>query len=279
MRNVIFASILFASPLCALDSESVDGDTLRYTRHVLLQDEVRNHFKLRIGAYEPLDQAILLEAKLNGKTRKVVILRKDDQLACVVMKTGDDDKLADHWLFIDAEGDTSAHAGAGGIIIAGEVSDKDRPGLKQRTRYLGLGGDGLTVMLTYVSEEEVTYEDGRYVVRTTREMKTDNGLKLVETTEYLLDDEPIEEGASGITYELAENEGALHLEESTVTRFSVSTHCKVARRLEREGLNKPALYHARQARVLARLIRLEASDPRHLDAISLVAKLEARLRD
>lgn len=279
MRFIVIACMLLAAPLGALDVQSIDGETLRYTRYVLLQDEVRNHFKLRIGAFEPLDQAILLDADLHGKSRKVVALRLGNELACVVMKTGDDEKIPEHWTFIEVEDEIEAKAGAGGIIVTSNVDDEDAPDIKERARYLKLKDDALRVMLTYVSKSETSYQDGRYVVRTTSRLTNDNfNMQLKKTTKYLLDDEPVPEGTATATYDLIEKVDSLKLKEISVKRFTVSTHCKIARRLEREGLNEAALFHAREAETLAKVSRLDASDPRNLDAISLVAKLEARLR-
>jgi hypothetical protein len=275
--RLLLILILFAPSLFALDMKDVDRDTCRYVRLALLKDDVRKHFGLRIGDFESLDQAVCVDVKMDGADQ-LLILRLDTKAAGVLMLTGGKtDKAGEHCFF------TVEHALVPAAIVDGKyvtlacsVGDETLP---IRSRLLRCQDGKPQVCFTWLSSEKLSLEAGRYTIETSRVIaKREGGLSLAETTEFLLDGKRVEGGLESSTTELADHPDGLTSTTVKETPIAVTTHCAIARRLERDGLNDAALHHARAAKLRATLDKLAEDDARRLEAQTLTAKLEARLR-
>lgn len=262
--------LVFTPPLFAIDLKDVDRDTLRYVRLALLKDDVRKHFGLRIGDFESLDQA--LTVTLDGSP--LLIVRLDTKAAAITIHTDGDADVAGAHLFFEVESCIEADAlFDGGFAAVRCLASENGP---QKTRLLRLKKSALQLCLSWISAEQQSLEDGRYEIKTKRVLAT--GPQLVETTEYLLDGKRVEGGIATRMTPLKDAADALELGEATTSPVSVTQHCAIARYLERDALNEAALLHARAAQEQAKLDNLAEDDARFLEAQTLAAKLEARLR-
>ena len=275
--RLLLILILFAPGLFALDLKNVDRDTCRYVRLALLKDDVRKHFGLRIGDFESLDQAVRVDVKMDGADH-LLILRLGSKAAAVLIRTdGKADKAGEH-CFLDVEHAIEAEPIIGGayVTVACRKGEEEQPVCK---RLLRCHDGEPQVCLTWLSSEETALERGRYLIDTRRAVeRTDDGLTLVESTEYLLDGKRVEGGLESRATTLADSQDGFTLDTVTETPIPVATHCAIARKLERDGLNEAAQHHARAAKLRATLDKLAENDARRLEALALAARLEARLR-
>jgi hypothetical protein len=267
--RLLLLMLCLAPPLFAIDLEDVDRDTLRYVRLALLKDDVRKHFGLRIGDFESLDQA--LTVKLDGSP--LLLIRLETKAAAVLIRTGKADTAGAH-LFFEVETRIEAEAQIEGAFAAVRcLTSEDGP---QKTRLLRLKQDELQLCLSWISMERQTLEAGRYQIKTTRALAS--GPKLTETIEYLLDGRRVDGGFAERTTSLDDTADGLEYGAVADAPVSVTQHCAIARRLERDALNEAALHHARAALEQAKSENLADDDARNLEAQALAAKLEARLR-
>jgi len=260
--------LLFAPAMHAIDLKDVDRDTLRYARLALLKDDVRKHFGLRVGDFEALDQA----ASLKLGTSPLVILRLGRKAAAITITEAGEDRAAAH-LFVELEDQFNAEPLFEGRFVAVHCATDGA----RRTRLLRLHDEKLQLCHEWISAETATLEGGRYSIETTRELAA-APLRLLETTRHLLDARPVEGGLGTRTSSLLETETGLQAGAVTDAGISVTTHCAIARKLERDGLNEAALHHARQALHRCKAEQAPADDARYLESQALVARLEARLR-
>jgi hypothetical protein len=267
--RLLLLLLCLAPPLFAIDLEDVDRDTLRYVRLALLKDDVRKHFGLRIGDFESLDQA--LTVKLDGSP--LLLIRLETKAAAVLIRTGKADTAGAH-LFFEVETRIEAEAQIEGTFAAVRcLTSEDGP---QKTRLLRLKQDELQLCLSWISTERQTLEAGRYEIKTKRVLAT--GPKLMETIEYLLDGKRVDGGLAERTTTLDDGADGLEFGAVADAPVSVTRHCAIARRLERDALNEAALHHAHAALEQAKVENLADDDARNLEAQALAAKLEARLR-
>jgi hypothetical protein len=262
--------LLLAPPLFAIDLKDVDRDTLRYVRLALLKDEVRQHFGLRIGEFESLDQA--LSVKLDRKP--LLVLRLGTKAAAVQIEPDKSGDRAGTHLFFDVETRIDSEAVLDGAYVAVRcLTHADGP---QCSRLLRLHGGKLQLCFTWTSAEELLLEDSRYRIETIRTLAT--GPVLVETTECTLDGNPVEGGFARSTTIFRDTAEGLIPAQVATSPISVTQHCAISRDLERDKLNAAALHHARAALDQADIDKLAADDGRRLEAHALIARLEARLR-
>ncbi|MCB9893286.1 MAG: hypothetical protein H6839_02430 [Planctomycetes bacterium] len=275
--RLLLVLILFAPSLLALDLKDVDRDTCRYVRLALLKDDVRKHFGLRIGDFESLDQALRADVEM-GTAKHLLVLRLGTKAAAVLIETdGRADKAGESCFFEVEHSLTIAEAPGGNhVSLACSIGEEALP---VRSRLLRYHEPKLQVCLTWTSREQLSLENDRYTIETTRTVENDDkGYRLRELTEYLLDGKRIEGGIESKDTALRDDDAGLSRGQVTETPVPVATHCAIARRLERDGLNDAALYHARAAKLRATLDKLAEDDARRLEAQALAAKLEARLR-
>ena len=278
--RLLIVLLLFAPGMSAIDMTEVDRDTLRYVRIALLKDDVRKHFDLKIGDFEALDQAIRVDVAL-GQAKEMVVLRLGNKCAGVLIETTKDGDRPGAHCFIAVESRVSAEARIQGEFVAircavDTANDEASP---VRTRLLRLHNDKLQCCLTWLSSEERSWDDGRYKRATTRKLVRAQGkLKLIEETSYSLDSEPVEGARASCETLLLDTNECLQLAERTESCIPISSHCGFARRLERDGLNEAALYHAMLAFERANAKQLADDDCQRLEAMSLIARLEARMR-
>jgi hypothetical protein len=275
--RVLIILLLFAPALCAIETKDLDRDTLRYVRLALLKDEVRKHFELRIGDFESLDQAVGVNVKMGGAKELVVLRLKHKAAAVLIVKQKDVETAGAH-CFLKVESRLEAQARLAGefVELRCRVGESELP---ERTRLLRLKNDKLQCCLTWLNAESRSWEDGRYVKKTTRRFTCVGGkLQLKQQVRYLLDDKPVNGGHSGATTQLVDGSGGLTPGTRRGDGISVSTHCAIARKLERDGLNQAALHHASLAEEKADEDALPKNDTSRLEAMTLVARLEARLR-
>jgi hypothetical protein len=212
-----------------------------------------------------------LSVKLGDKP--LLVIRAGTKAAAVRIQTDDRADTAGTHLFFELEGRMEALPVLDGACI--EVRCPLDAGA-QRSRLLRLANEAPQLCLTWTSADQITLEAGRYVIKTTRVVAA--GPKLLETTECLLDNQRVDGGLARATTILDDTPAALVCSNITREPISVTQHCAIARRLERDGLNEAALHHARAALTQADADKLEAEDGRRLEARALMAKLEARLR-
>ena len=149
----------------------------------------------------------------------------------------------------------------------------------ERTRLLRLKDGKLECCLSWLNSESKTWNAGRYERTTTRRFVREDGeLRIIERVVYQLDGKPVEGGRSSALTPLLDSDTGLARGTRKDDAIPVSTHCAIARRLERDGLNDAALHHATRASEQADEQKLPKDDTRRLEAMALVAKLEARLR-
>jgi hypothetical protein len=271
--RLLLILLLFAPGLFAIDMKDVDRDTLRHVRLALLEDKVRNHFGLRVGDFESLDQA--LDLKL-ADDKQLLVLRLKTKAAAVLIHTGKADRVGVH-LFIEVETRLSAEVLLDGRFAALRCRTADDT-LPEKTRLLRLQQDKLQLCLEWISHEEYMLENGRYIEKTTRTLEQAEGLQLLERREHLLDGKLLEGGMATSTTPLQDRPEGLVAGVTSEKAISVSTHCALARALERDRLNEAALHHARLAQARALAGKLAGDDACKLEALSLTARLEARLR-
>lgn len=269
MRLLVLLMLL-APPLFAIDLKDVDRDTLRYVRLALLKDEVRQHFGLRIGDFESLDQA--LSVQLDGMP--LLVLRSGTKGAAVRIEASKSGDSAGAHVFIDVE----TRIEAGGVLDDAyvAVSCRTQAGGPQRTRLVRRVGDKLQLCLTWTSAEELSLENARYLVKTTRVLVS--GPVLLETTNCTLDGKPVQGGEARNTTTLRDTAEGLEHGQVSASPISVAQHCAISRTLERDNLNEAALHHAKAALAQADADKLTADDGRRLEAQALIARLEARMR-
>ena len=275
--RLILILILFAPALCALDMKDVDRDTCRFVRLALLQDDVRAHFGLRIGDFESLDQALRVDVKMTDAKHLLLLCLKTKAAAVFIQTDGKMDR-AGTFCFFEVEQTISASAVLDGlyVTVACKTNEDETP---VRTRLLRCLDGKPQVCLSWLSETRLALQNDRYLINTTRAItRNDGGLLLQERTEYLLDNERVEGGLESSTTTLVDNADGFTLGHVEETPVAVATHCAIARRLERHGLNEAALHHARAAKLRATLDKLGEADTRRLEAQTLAARLEARLR-
>ncbi|MBZ0134769.1 MAG: hypothetical protein K8I27_00180 [Planctomycetes bacterium] len=267
--RLLFVMILCAPCLFALDTKDIDGDTLRSVRIALLKDEVRGHFGLRIGDFESLDQA--LRVKFDGA--HLLCMRLGGNAACVIIR---DSKPGAH-LFMEIENSVRLAAFDDcHVILRCNLAD-DGP---ERARLLRLHDGKLELCFTWTSSECEKLEGGRYTITTVRELRQEKtGLRLTEATSYALDGKQVEGGHAECAWDLLQCDAGLKRGDKTETRISVTTNCTIARRLERDNLTEAAYHHARLAEARAKAENFREDDSRRLDAMSLVTRLQARLRE
>lgn len=271
--RLLLILLVFAPALFAIDMKDVDRDTLRHVRLALLNDDVRRHFGLRVGDFETLDQALGL--KLDDSQR-VLLLRLRTKAAAVLIHTEKTDRAGVH-LFLEVETRITAETLLDGQFVALRCRTAEDK-LPEKTRLLRLRDDKLQLCLEWTSHEEYLLEGGRYIERTTRALEKGDTLQLVEQREHLLDGKRLEGGLATRTTPLEDQPGGLISGTTTETPISISTHCALARALERQRLNEAALHHARLAQARAVAEKLAGDDTRKLEALSLAARLQARLR-
>lgn len=271
--RLLLVLILFAPSLLALDLKDVDRDTCRYVRLALLKDDVRKHFGLRIGDFESLDQAIAVRLT---EDKQLLLLRMETKAAAVLIHTDKNDRAGAR-LFIDVEPHVEAESLFDGQFVALRCRAAEAK-LPEKTRLLRLDEGKLQLCLEWTSHEEYVLENSRYVETTTRMLEKAEGLQLVERREHLLDGKQLEGGLGIRTTPLEDRPEGLIFRTARESPVSVSTHCAIARGLERERLNEAALHHARLAEARAITEKLAGDDTRKLEAMALAAKLEARLR-
>jgi hypothetical protein len=269
--RLLLLLLCLAPPLFAIDLEDVDRDTLRYVRLALLKDEVRKHFGLRIGEFESLDQA--LTVNLGGSP--LLLVRLGQKAAAVRICTEDKTDTADVHLFIEVETRIEAAPLLDDAFVAVRcLVSEDGP---QKTRLLRIKDGKLQLCLAWISVEQRELERGRYEIRTTRTLAGPT-LKLIEKTEYLLDGKRVDGALAERKTTMDDTAEALTFGAVQDSPISVTQHCAIARRLERDALNEAALHHAHAALDQAKAERLADDDARCLEAQALSAKLEARLR-
>lgn len=263
--RLLLLMLLFSPALHALDVRDIDAESLRLMRVALLKDDVRRHFSLRIGSFESLDQA---EARAVDGVH-VVNLRLAERAAAVVIRAN---AAAEH-LFYAVEGRVDCATIGGLLLVRGRVFD----GGPERTRVLRLKDGAVQMAMTFISDERESLEGGRYVISTRREV-TARGTRLLETVTYALDGRRVDGGFGSCTWPLEDSAAGLALGKPEESAISVTTHCAIARKLERERFNEAALRHAKLAKARAEAERLSEDDTRLLDALGLVSRLQARLR-
>lgn len=271
--RLLLLLLLFAPGLFAIDMKDVDRDTLRHVRLALLEDEVRRHFGLRVGDFESLDQAVDLRL---ADDKQLLLLRLDTKAAAVLIHTRKTDHAGVH-LFIDVEPRLGAQVLFDGKFVALRCRASDGK-LPETTRLLRLQQGKLQLCLEWTSQEEYVLENGRYIEKTTRKLEQDGSLQLLERREHLLDGKLLEGGLATKTTPLQDRPEGLVAGVASEEAISVSTHCALARALERDRLNEAALHHARLAQARALAGKLAGDDAGKLEALSLTARLEARLR-
>lgn len=283
MRLLIIL-LLFAPTVSAIDMTEVDRDTLRYVRIALLKDDVRKHFDLKIGDFEALDQAIRVDVKL-GQAKEMVVLRLGNKCAGVLIQTTKEGDTYGAHCFLTVEARVNVESRLSGEFVAircdvGSAEDTtNENALPVRTRLLRFYQGQLQCCLTWLSSEEQSWHDGRYRMATTRRLvRIDGKLHLQEQTQYTLDSKPIDDGVSSCQTPLLDTTAGLQPGKRVDSCIAISSHCAIARRLERDGLNDAALHHATLASERANAKQLADDDCRRLEAMSLVAKLEARMR-
>lgn len=265
--RLLLLILLFAPCLHALDTKDIDGDTLRDVRIALLKDEVRGHLGLRIGDFESLDQA--LRVKFDGA--HLLCMRLGSKSAGVVIR---DAKPGVH-LFTEVEGSLTLESfDDTRAVLRCKIEDD-----ATRARLLRLRDGKLELAFTWISAESESLEGGRYRILITRELKqADDTLQLAETTRFELDGNAVEGGQAGRSWTLTDEGANLKRGKLIETPIAVTTHCSIARRLERDGFTEAALRHARLAESRADADKLREDDSRRLEALSLVTRLKARLR-
>lgn len=269
--------ILFAPSLAALDMKQVDGDTLRYARLALLKDAVRKHFELKIGDFESLDQAVRVKIKM-GDAEQIVILRLKEKAAAVLICDSKEGDAAGAYCFLEVESRIDVESVLTGEFVVVRCSTSDQP-KPVRSRLLRFKNDKLLTCLSWLSSESESWNDGRYVKNTNRRLRRPGTeLQLLTSVEYLLDNKPVDGGQCEATTPLLDKAGSLERGQSREDAISLTSHCALARKLEREGLNAAALHHATLANQRANSEQLPEDDTRRLEAMALVARLEARLR-
>ncbi|MCA8916583.1 MAG: hypothetical protein KDB90_14350 [Planctomycetes bacterium] len=275
--RLLLILMLFAPGLFALDLKDVDRDTCRYVRLALLKDDVRKHFGLRIGDFESLDQALRVDVEMGGASHLLVLRLGTKAAAVLILTDGKSDKAGEH-CFIEVENALTAAA-----ILDTSLATLDcRLGdsaLPVRSRLLRCQDGKLQVCFTWIRNEQLSLEKDRYTIETTRRIdQSDSGIRLVEETRYLLDGKQVDGGVESGTTELTDGEAGYSRGTVVESTIPLATHCAIARRLERDGLNDAALHHARAAKLRATLDNLADDDSRRLEAQALTARLEARLR-
>ena len=275
--RLILILILFAPALAAIDMKDVDRDTLRHVRLALLKDEVRKHFELRIGDFESLDQAVSADVKM-GDAKRLVVLRLGHKAAAVLVEKTKQGDAAGAYCFMEVESRVELQARLDGEFVELRCRVTEDP-LPERTRLLRLKDGKLQCCLTWTNAESKTWSTGRYERSTTRRfVKSDSELRIVEEVVYSLDGKPIDGGRSSAVTPLIDGDGGLTRGTRKDDAIPVTTHCAIARKLERDGLNDAALHHAMLASERADEEKLPKDDTRRLEAMALVARLEARLR-
>jgi len=213
-----------------------------------------------------------------GDAKRLVVLRLGHKAAAVLVEKTKQGDAAGAYCFMEVESRVELQARLDGEFVELRCRVTEDP-LPERTRLLRLKDGKLQCCLTWTNAESKTWSTGRYERSTTRRfVKSDSELRIVEEVVYSLDGKPIDGGRSSAVTPLIDGDGGLTRGTRKDDAIPVTTHCAIARKLERDGLNDAALHHATLAGERADEEKLPKDDTRRLEAMALVARLEARLR-
>ncbi len=259
------------APLRALEG---DADAKRWARRALLDETTRKHMNVEVGEVEPLTLALCAKGDFGAADEQAVVLRRDAATAVVIMRgttplgrctfstTGAlvlaTRKLAGHsWVLLD---ETSELAGASSTL----------------RRLISLCDGQLSIRQSWV--HAATVKIGKRFVREQTSDLREQSDSLLLTTRIVdrLDGKAMADCESETVLKLTpQPDGSLRAEVDSDKPVPVAVRLRLARHLEREGLEEAALLLAREARQQS--TRLPAEDARRLDAAGLVARLEARV--